>query len=119
MTASRWVARKCPRCGTLVHPEPTGGDSPKLMRNATDTSSRAAEACEPREGTQRWCVLYFVRQCALWGATDEEIGHGVGLGGNSVRPRRLKLVEDGYVIDSGRRRRNQSGELAIVWVAAR
>lgn len=51
------------------------------------------------------------------GATDEEMSIDLGMPANSLRPRRLELVQEGRVRDSGRRRRLASGNDGIVWEA--
>lgn len=47
--------------------------------------------------------------------TDEEICEATGLRGSTVRPRRLELLRDGLVEDSGHVRPTRSGRDAIVW----
>ena len=50
------------------------------------------------------------------GATDEEIGDALGTAETrSNRPARLELRNEGYVRDTGRRRKTTSGSQAIVW----
>ncbi|MEX1365198.1 MAG: hypothetical protein AB1Z98_18870, partial [Nannocystaceae bacterium] len=47
--------------------------------------------------------------------TDEEICRVTGLRGSTVRPRRLELLRDGLIEDSGQVRPTASGRDAIVW----
>lgn len=47
--------------------------------------------------------------------TDEEICRATGLRGSTVRPRRLELLRDGLIEDSGQVRPTRSGREAIVW----
>lgn len=47
--------------------------------------------------------------------TDEEICEATGLRGSTVRPRRLELLRDGLIEDSGHVRPTRSGRDAIVW----
>ncbi|MCX4244230.1 hypothetical protein [Paraliomyxa miuraensis] len=47
--------------------------------------------------------------------TDEEICRATGLRGSTVRPRRLELLREGLIEDSGTVRPTQSGREAIVW----
>lgn len=63
-------------------------------------------------------VLDALRDAGREGLTDAEIEEVTGLGGNTARPRRVRLVELAHVIDSGRRRRTTSGRLATVWICA-
>ncbi len=48
-------------------------------------------------------------------STDEEIATALSMEGNSVRPRRIELVERGLVRDSGDRRLTKAKRNAIVW----
>lgn len=51
------------------------------------------------------------------GPTDEDIQACLDLPSHTECPRRIELVRDGAVIDSGKRRKTSSGRYAIVWVA--
>ncbi len=79
------------------------------------TQTAAAIAVWPRSGTQRARVLAAISKAEADGLTDEEIGARLGLSLNSVRPRRLELVQAGLVIDSGRTRPTRGGKAAIAW----
>jgi hypothetical protein len=82
-----------------------------------DTTRAAAAAVLPRSGTQRRKVYDAILDAAergYGGATDLELTRATGLGGNSVRPRRLELVEAGLVVDTGHRR-TADGTAHIVW----
>jgi hypothetical protein len=89
----------------------------KLSHEPRDTSVLAAWRAWPRSGTQRERVLRWVIDRGDHGATDDEIQDALRLSGNSERPRRLELVERGWLVDSGRRRPSYSHGPAIVWVA--
>lgn len=95
--------------------EPTLFDPRPGIVGAThpDTSHAAAVQVMPRTGTQRRRVLDYIAACGDHGATDLELQHALGLGGNSERPRRVELVTAELIADSGRRRRGH-----IVWVGA-
>jgi hypothetical protein len=82
-----------------------------------DTSRLAALEVAPRTGTQRARVLDYIRTRGSRGATDAEIQHALGMNGNTERPRRIELVEGGWLTDSGLRR-TVSGRPAIVWSAS-
>lgn len=46
-----------------------------------------------------------------------QLRHGFALASESgIRSRRAELVRDGYVEDTGKRERLESGRMAIVWV---
>lgn len=49
------------------------------------------------------------------GRTDEELIEVTGLPANTARPRRVQLVQQGRVRDSGQRRPGRSGRMATVW----
>ena len=88
-----------------------------VAKKAQRTSRKAAESVEPRTGTLRRQVFDYLNNRGLHGATDEEIQSALGIPGNTVRPSRGTLVDDGYVTDSGTTRKNQNGHDCIVWVA--
>jgi hypothetical protein len=80
--------------------------------NHPDTSFEAAERVLPVSGTQRAKVFDAL---SLSGLTDEEIGLVLKMNPSSVRPRRGELVNEGWVKDSGKRRKTDAGYNAIVW----
>lgn len=88
-----------------------------VAKKAQRTSRKASESVEPRTGTLRRQVFDFLNNRGLHGATDEEIETALAISGNTVRPSRGTLVDDGYVIDSGTTRKNRNGHDCIVWVA--
>ena len=90
----------------------------KVAHNARITSILAAEKALPKSGTKRRKVYDFIERCGLNGATDDEIQATLGIDGNTVRPTRGSLVEDGYIIDTGTTRKNKHGNECIVWRCA-
>lgn len=80
------------------------------------TSRAAAAGALPKSGTNRACILDYIKKAG--GATDEELELALNLSGNTVRPCRVSLVQDGWVVDSGKRRPVRSGNDAIIWCAA-
>lgn len=95
----------------LLRPEPG-----KARRDGAPTSKAAALAVAPRTGTQRRRVLDAI---ATRPSTDEEIQAALRMSGNTERPRRVELVEGGWIRDSGARRPSLSGQESIVWELAR
>lgn len=89
----------------------------KVRGDHPDTSSKAALAIAPKSGTQREAILRKLL-AERFGLTDPEIAEATGLGMNSVRPRRVELVEGEWVADGGRRR-EINGHEHIVWEATR
>lgn len=80
------------------------------------TSRAAAAGALPKSGTNRARILDYITKAG--GATDEELELALNLSGNTVRPCRVSLVQDGWVVDSGKRRPVRSGNDAIIWCAA-
>lgn len=83
----------------------------KVRHDHPDTARAAALAVAPRTGTQRRRVL---ERIAARPSTDDEIQRALNMNGNTERPRRVELVDGGWVRDSGLRRKG-----AIVWELAR
>lgn len=99
--------------------DPIEADRPGLVRNDhPDTAKQAAT--QANTGRTRAWVQDFIEGNGEYGATDEEIieaAFAVGyVSANSLRPRRVELVRDNVVMDSGERRKTRSGRKAIVWV---
>lgn len=92
-------------------------DRPGLVRNDHPDTAKEA-ATQANTGRTRAWVLDFMRSNGVHGVTDEEIitaGEFNGLRANGLRPRRVELVRDGLVEDSGEKRKTRSGRNAIVW----
>ncbi|MCC6127442.1 MAG: hypothetical protein IT426_20990 [Pirellulales bacterium] len=86
----------------------------------SETSKAAAE--RTRDGVSgeiRKRVYRFIADQGQFGATDHEVAAGLGLPGDSTRPRRIELVRMGLVRDSGMCRQTRSGREATVWKIAR
>lgn len=90
-------------------------EAAKVAGDARETSRLAALKARPRSGTIRQRVLEAL--VVNGGMTDDELVQFLRIPGNTVRPRRLELVEGEWVQDSGRRRRNEFGNDCIVWSA--
>lgn len=81
------------------------------------TSREAAESIERDLNSLEEQVLRFYRSVGDRGATDEECEIAMGkTGSRTTRPRRVSLVTQGFLVDSGETRRTKSGRTAIVWV---
>lgn len=70
----------------------------------------------PRTGTARRRVLDHIAGTREHGATDEETSLALRMRLYTAAPRRLELVRDGWVEDSGRRRATDTGASAVVWI---
>ena len=84
------------------------------MTTHPETSHAAAGCALIRSGSRRREVLDALAH-APSGLTDEETQSWLDMSPNTQRPRRIELVEMGYVDDSHERRRTRSNQLAIVW----
>jgi predicted ArsR family transcriptional regulator len=80
------------------------------------TSRDAAISMKDHAPNQRERVLKAI-QSAKDGLTDEEIGLALDMKGDTVRPRRVELVERGKIRASIHKRHTRAGRLATIWVA--
>lgn len=89
---------------------PMRGTAPSVRQD----TSIAAGASMPRDRilAVKRKVLLLLSSRPL---SDQELVQRLGVPENTLRPRRIELVSDGLVIDSGIRRRTESGREAIVW----
>lgn len=82
---------------------------------APETERAAAILTMPRTGTARIKVLAAIAG-ASDGYTDDELQVALAMNPSTQRPRRVELVEQGWIEDSGRRRKTRGGSQAVVWV---
>ena len=82
----------------------------------SDTSLDAAERIESVAETLRADVYRWIALQGKRGSTDEETAEALLLSGNTQRPRRCELVDGGFVVDSGQRRKTHSKRNAVVWI---
>ncbi|MEU0467199.1 hypothetical protein ABZ215_24630 [Amycolatopsis sp. NPDC006131] len=94
--------------------EVLGDTEGRLRVDAKSTSERAARLVQPKTGNQRGKILIDIVEHG--GSTDYELEHRLGLLASSVRPRRVELVQSGFIIDSGRVRHHQGSQWTL-WVA--
>ena len=95
-----------------------GEDRPGLHQrpgDAAETQRRSAYEVMPATGTWRRRVLRAIWQRGEDGATDDELQVLLDLNPSTERPRRVELVDGGWIEDSSRRRRTRSGHSAVVW----
>lgn len=84
--------------------------------DARDTSRAAAALVLPRSTTKRWHVLSAIALSGEAGATDEEIQNRLGMAPNTCRPRRVELLDTGWIEDSQIRRPTSTGSPAVAWI---
>lgn len=100
----------------FLGPDSYRGRNPSVANSET---SRVADRGLSPGRKRRLCELvygFLIRQGAA-GATDEEIALGLGIEGNSERPRRIQLESLGLVELTPEKRAARSGRLAGVYRA--
>jgi hypothetical protein len=88
-----------------------------IATNASNTSRIAAEGVYPKSGSIRLSVYEYLIRQGLKGATDQEMQSNLNLSGDTIRPTRMTLLKDGFIIDSGETRNNSNGNPCVVWRA--
>jgi hypothetical protein len=106
----------CPACGRPVD-DPTENRPGLARADGNDTMRDAAKRVEPRSGSQRARVLELAMIRGELGVTDDEIEQVLDLAHQTASARRNELVADGYLTDSGIRRKTRRYADAAVWVA--
>lgn len=89
-------------------------DLPPHQRHS-DTSVSSAVAIAPKFNAKTESLLATIEKCGL-GLTDEEGQDMLGIEGNSYRPCRVNLFNNGFLQDSGMRRKTKSNKNAVVWM---
>jgi hypothetical protein len=111
--------RTAPLARGVASADPGAAGPGKVRTDHRATAKAAALAAEPRTGTNRRAVLDAVAAVArdprTVGLTDVEIQRATGLNPNSARPRRVELVDGGWLADSGVTREHYGRE-HTVWV---
>lgn len=92
-------------------------NSVTIARNAQRTSIAAAIKVLPRTGSLKRKVYEYILTQGMRGVTDYEIEKTLQIEGNTVRPTRIGLLKDGYIIDTGITRKNHHNNDCIVWRA--
>jgi len=88
-----------------------------IANNAQRTSVAAAMKALPRTGSMRRKVYEYIVGQGLRGATDQEIEKALGIDGNTVRPTRISLIKDGYIVWAGTFRKNKHNNDCLVYRA--
>ena len=91
----------------------------RVAKNAQRTSIGAAKFIEPKSGTIRARIYSLISSANSRGRTDEELERFLGMKHQSVSAARRSLVLDGYIVDSGTTRKNETGLDCIVWISAK
>ncbi len=85
-----------------------------MIQETSYAAHRQIRRCAPE---QREKILGALRSSAS-GMTDEQLSEATGLPGNSLRARRIELVESCDVAAAPWTRPTKSGRAAMVWLAA-
>lgn len=83
-----------------------------------ETSIAAANTLAPKLGRLQRMAEAAIREAGRLGLTADELAARLDLDRWSIQPRTSELRRKGLIRDSGQRRRNTTGKLAIVWIAA-
>ena len=81
----------------------------------SSTSKAAAKALKPGKVEEDRQLLLLALRTFSGGLSDDGLQAYTGLPGDSERPRRISLLKDGLICDSGKKERTRSGKLAVVW----
>lgn len=100
----------------LVKQQSTRLSAPAHHNAPPGTSDAAARYIEGRAPRDRCKIHGFIRDRGAFGATDDEGESALGIKPQSYTPRRGELVALRLVVDSGKRRKTESGRAAAVWV---
>lgn len=81
-----------------------------------ETSIAAADAIAPKLGRLQRMAECEIRDAGARGLTADELAARLQMDRYSIQPRTSELKRKGLIRDSGQRRPNSTGKLAIVWV---
>lgn len=95
---------------------PIGANTVQIGRRSPETSQIAAQRVFPRTGTKRWTIFEMIKGNGSFGLCDHEIEELTGWLHQSASSIRNGLMNDGWIIDSGKRRKTPQGNGAIVWI---
>ena len=82
-----------------------------------DTSIAAANALAPKLGRLQRMAEDAIRDAGWLGLTADELAVKLNMDRWSIQPRTSELKRKGLIRDSGQRRPNCTGKMAIVWTA--
>jgi hypothetical protein len=83
-----------------------------------ETSIAAADALAPKLGRLQRMAEDTIRDAGTHGLTADELAARLDMDRCSIQPRTSELKRKCIIRDSGQRRPNATGKLAIVWIAA-
>lgn len=112
-TDDLFVADAIAECIQLIEMSGKGGVLPPHQSHS-DTSRASAIAEAPTFGMKVRSVLIGFAH-SMSGLTDEEGQESLQIEGNSYRPCRVTLMDQGLVYDTGFRRKTRANRPAVVW----
>ena len=81
-----------------------------------DTSVAAADTLAPKLGRLQLMAQTAIRAAGARGLTADELAAHLDMDRWSIQPRTSELKRKGLIADSGKRRPNATGKMAIVWI---
>lgn len=87
-----------------------------LSKRAQQTSVMAALSALPKTGTKRRLTYDLIKDAGDRGLCDHELESITGWLHQSASAARNTLMNDGFIKDSGLRRKTPTGNDAIVWI---
>ena len=88
-----------------------------LPHCGVSTSIAAAESMTPHARSMLERVYALVLSQGARGCTACEVEHVMGISGDTIRPRLVRLRDTGRIINSGAKRLTASGREAFVYIA--
>lgn len=82
-----------------------------------ETSAAAADALASKLGRLQRMAQSAICEAGLHGLTADELAERLDMNRWSIQPRTSELKRKGLIRDSGKRRPNATGKMAIVWVS--
>jgi len=114
-SGGRWkVRRQWLTSHTPDSRPPVDSNHIPMRRSPSDTQQAMVAKYLPRAGTKRALIYDLIIEHD--GLTDDEIEVITGFLHQSASATRNSLMNDGWIKDSGERRKNRNGNMAIVWV---
>ena len=90
-----------------------GDDYVLIAHDAKSTSVKAAKKAMPKSGTMRYLIYETVKNYG--GLADFELENILRGKHHSISAGRRSLVIDGFLVDTGLTRKNESGNECAVW----
>ena len=87
-----------------------------ISKKAQNTSRKSAEKVLPNTGSIRRKVYDTIKSNDGYGYTDYELENVLKSSHQTVSASRRSLVIDGFLVDSGKTRKNENRNDCIVWV---